>query len=86
MKADVRIVGRGTVYLFLLGTEQAREWVDEHVSSDRQMLGCGLAVEHRYAAALAEGMQRSGLAVEAIDHLVIGQDGADCSWQDTGRL
>lgn len=61
--ADVRITGAGTVYLFLLITDQARTWVDERVSDDRQMLGCGLAVEHRYGAALAAGMEEDGLVI-----------------------
>lgn len=65
--ADVRITGGGTVYLFLLLTDQARTWVDEHVSPDRQMLGAGLAVEHRYAAALAAGMQTDGLIVGDVE-------------------
>jgi hypothetical protein len=64
MANDVEITGGGSLYLFLLLTDQAREWVEEFVSRDRQMLGCGLAVEHRYAAALAEGMQADGLVVE----------------------
>ena len=64
MGADVRIIGRGTVYLFLLGTDQAREWVDEHVCDDHQMFGRGLVVEHRYAAALAEGMRDDGLEID----------------------
>ena len=64
MTADVEITGGGSLYLFLLLTDQAREWVEEYVSRDRQMLGTGLAVEHRYAAALAEGMQADGLVVE----------------------
>jgi hypothetical protein len=66
MRADVRIIGSGSVFVFMLTTDEARQWVDAHVSDDRQMLGHGLAVEHRYAAALAEGMQVDGLAVEAI--------------------
>ena len=49
---------------FCSRTDQAREWVEEYVSRDRQMLGYGLAVEHRYAAVLAEGMQADGLVVE----------------------
>ena len=63
MKADVRIVGSGTVYLFLLKTDQAREWVEAHVSGDHQFLGNGLAVEWRFAAGLAAGMQADGLVV-----------------------
>jgi hypothetical protein len=62
--ADVRVAGGGTVSLFLLLTAEAHLWVEEHVSEDRQMLGAGLAVEHRYAANLAAGMQADGLIVE----------------------
>ena len=40
-----------------LQTPAAHEWVDEHVSEDRLMLGNGLAVEHRFVAGLAAGMQ-----------------------------
>jgi len=61
--ADVRITGGGTVFLFLLLTDEARGWVDERVSGERQMLGCGLAVEHRYAAALAAGMEEDGSVI-----------------------
>jgi hypothetical protein len=63
--ADVSITGGGTVYLFALLTEKARAWVNEHVSAERQMLGRGLAVEHRYAAALAAGMQAAGLTIRS---------------------
>jgi hypothetical protein len=65
MTADVRVVGSGSVFLFVWLTDEARVWVEEHVSGDRQMLGDGLAVEHRYAAELAMGMQQGGLVVEA---------------------
>jgi hypothetical protein len=62
--ADVSIIDGGSVFLFLLLTERAREWVDDYVSDDRFMLGDGLAVEHRYAPALAAGMQSDGLALD----------------------
>ena len=61
--ADVQVVGGGTVFWFLLLSSDASSWVDEHVSADHQMLGCGLAVEHRYAQALAAGMQQDGLVI-----------------------
>ena len=64
MTADVEITGGGSLYLFLLLTDQAREWAEDYVCRDRQVLGCGLAVEHRCVAALAEGMQADGLVVE----------------------
>jgi hypothetical protein len=55
--ADVRIVGEGSVFLFILLTDDAREWVETFVGDDRLMFGGGIAVEHRYAAALATGKQ-----------------------------
>jgi hypothetical protein len=67
--ADVSITGGGTVYLFELLTENARAWVNEHVSAERQMLGRGLAVEHRHAAALAAGTQAGGLFVSVEEGL-----------------
>ena len=60
---DVAISAGGTVYLFHLVTPRARAWVEEHISDDHQMLGTSLAVEHRYAAGLAAGMQDDGLIV-----------------------
>jgi hypothetical protein len=62
-ETDVAISGSGTIYLFYLLTEAARDWVDGHVSEDRQMFGTALAVEHRYVADLAQGMRADGLGV-----------------------
>lgn len=60
---DVLVEGHGSLYLFLLHTDAARSWVDEHVSDDAQWLGEALVVEHRYAADLAVGMNADGLVV-----------------------
>jgi hypothetical protein len=65
--ADVRMVGAGSVVLFLLLTAAARAWVEAHVNGDRQILGIGLAVEPRYVAALAAGMADDGLVVKSDD-------------------
>ena len=63
LPVDVEIVGGETVFMFMLQTGKAHRWVDEYVTSHRQMWGDGLVVEWRYAAALAEGMRRGGLVV-----------------------
>ena len=60
---DVYITGGETLYLFMLQTPAALEWVDEHVSDDHQMFGNGLAVEHRFVADLAAGMEADGLLI-----------------------
>ena len=63
LPVDVEVAGGGTVFMFMLLSSAARQWVDEFVSPDRQMWGDGLVVEWRYAAALADGMRRDGLVV-----------------------
>ncbi len=62
-QTDVAISGSGTIYLFHLLTETACDWMDWHVSEDRQMLGAALAVEHRYVADIVQGMRADGLSV-----------------------
>jgi hypothetical protein len=60
---DVAVENHGSVFLFRLHTEAAREWVAEHV--DEPMFWCGaLACEPRCAEGLAEGMLSDGLNVE----------------------
>lgn len=61
---DVEIQNEGTIFLFHLQTEAAREWVLENVDRGSPYLGpYTLAVEHRYARDLAAGMQNAGLEV-----------------------
>ena len=61
---DVSVENHGSLFLFRLHSEAAREWVDANVPDDAQYFGGALAVEHRYAHDLAEGMQADGLALE----------------------
>jgi hypothetical protein len=61
--ADVLVTGGGNLYLFMLQTPAAHEWVSQNVSEDRQMFGSGLAVEHRFVADLAAGMEADGLVI-----------------------
>ena len=60
---DVTVIAGGTVYLLHLHSIEAREWVEEHVSGERQMLGTGVAVEHRYVLDVVLGMRTDGLEV-----------------------
>ena len=61
---DVKVQNHGTIFLFDLLTERSREWVDEHVTGEMSWMGDStLAVEHRYARDLAEGMKSDGLEI-----------------------
>jgi hypothetical protein len=62
-ETDVAISGSGTIYLFHLLTHGAQDWVEAHVSDDRQMLGTALVVEHRYVADIEQAMRADGLGV-----------------------
>lgn len=55
MKAeDVQVENHGSIFLFRPLTDEARTWLVEH--TDGQWFGGALAVEHRYAADLANGI------------------------------
>lgn len=60
---DVLIENAGTVFLFNPLTARAQEWIEENVQPDAQWFGTTLVVEHRYAWALAQGMQGEGLVL-----------------------
>jgi hypothetical protein len=60
---DVALTFAGSICLVHLLTEEARDWVDEHVSADRQTWCGALVVETRYVDTLAAGMQSDGLTV-----------------------
>jgi hypothetical protein len=66
-RCDVTVSGGATVSLFQLESPQARAWVEDQIHLESwQQLGRGLAVEHRYAGPLLEGMVADGLRVEAL--------------------
>lgn len=62
---DVAVSNHGSVFLFALLSEQARDWVSENVQAEGwQFFGGSLAVEPRMAFDLAQGMINAGLEVE----------------------
>jgi hypothetical protein len=63
---DVRIVDHGSIFIFELLTDEAREFVDDHVDPDANYFGEDrLVVEHRFAGNLAQGLSDHGLEVES---------------------
>lgn len=58
---DILVHNEGTLFLFCPLTIRAKDWIDGHVQPDAQWFGADLAVEHRYALGLAEGMKNAGL-------------------------
>jgi hypothetical protein len=65
MAADVEVVNEGTVSLFVLISEDARNWVEWNVEAEGyQFLGANLIVEHRYVGDIIAGMINDELEVE----------------------
>lgn len=61
--SDVTIEHVGSLMLFHLNTDAARDWVDEYVQDEAEFFGGALVVEPRYASNLANGMADDGLEV-----------------------
>lgn len=67
---DVRVENHGTIVLLHPCTDAARQWFDEHLTSDEdqfadapQFYGEAVAAEPRYVANLIDGMETDGLVV-----------------------
>jgi hypothetical protein len=64
-QADVLVDGGGSLYVFRILSESARDWVTENVSQEGYQPDFPniLYVEHRYARDLAAGMADAKLVV-----------------------
>jgi hypothetical protein len=58
---DIRITDHGSLVLFTPVTQTAEAWIAAHVDSGAQWWGRGVAVDHRLARDLAQGMAEDGL-------------------------
>ena len=62
-QVDVEVIDHGTIVLFRPLTETCRAWIDDNVQEDAMWFGGALAVEHRCAPYLIEGMADDGLSL-----------------------
>ena len=60
---DIVIENHGSVVLFRWHTDAGRDWLRDSVEDSAQYFGPALAVEPRYADALAEGASAAGLII-----------------------
>ena len=63
---DVEVTDQGTIVLFTLHSERAKEWVQENVETESwQWLGdVSFAVDHRMAMSLVAGFVDEGMQVD----------------------
>lgn len=63
-RIDVEVENHSTIYLFRPLTPRGFEWIDQFVQPESwQWFGDAVAVEHRYADDLRQGMLSAGLEV-----------------------
>jgi hypothetical protein len=60
---DVNVENHGSIFLFRLNTQAARDWVAEHVP-EPMWFGGALACAANYAWDLGQGMLSDGLILE----------------------
>ena len=64
---DVLIRNEGSVVMVIPQTEEAKDWVEEHVMLESwQWIGGGFAVGPRYLEGLLEGMREDALEFEFV--------------------
>ena len=56
----------GSVTLLFPQSSAAHTWVAENLPADRMMFGEGVAIEHRYAPAILDGITDAGLSVHLL--------------------
>jgi hypothetical protein len=64
-KIDLSFVNHGTLFLAMPGTDEGHQWLLENCDAESySWLGPNLAIEHRFAADIADGASADGLEVE----------------------
>jgi hypothetical protein len=66
-QADMSVQDKETIFLFTPETEEAKQWIAEHVKfieGETMYFGEALVVEHRYGADLSAGMASDGLKLQ----------------------
>lgn len=60
---DFSFQDEGTITLLTPLTDEAQQWIDEHIAADHQTFGNSVVIEHRYAQDILEGIKSDGLTV-----------------------
>jgi hypothetical protein len=65
MDTDFIVSNHGSIFILQALTEEARQWVADHLPDDALTWGQGgTVVEHRYIADIVDGIRGDGLSVE----------------------
>lgn len=56
-RPDLLVSGDGTLYLLFATSPRGETWIDDHIPEDAQRFAGGVAAEHRYIGAIADGLR-----------------------------
>lgn len=62
---DVEVENHFTIYLVRPVTDEARGWLEDHLTEDVTYWGDAVVCEHRFVWNLVHGMEQDGLVVGA---------------------
>lgn len=62
-KDDFDVNNQGSIVLLTPMTPAAHEWVETHLPDDALTFGPSIAIEHRYAEDILEGIVQDGLSL-----------------------
>lgn len=60
---DFDVQNHGSIFLLIPNTDDAKQWVEEHLPDDAMTFGNGIAIEHRYITDIVNGALGDGLTV-----------------------
>lgn len=63
MSIDFEVQNEGSIFLLRPLSDEAFQWIEDHIGEEAQFFGNAVAVEHRYIADIVDGIISDGLEV-----------------------
>lgn len=60
---DFTLENHGTIFLLQPHSEEAKQWIKDHLPDDAQTFGPSTCIEHRYIADIVNGISADGLTI-----------------------
>jgi len=61
--SDFMIQNSGSISVLTPLTQQAAQWIDDHIDPNAQSWGGGVVIEHRYVFDIVEAIESAGFSV-----------------------
>ena len=61
--SDFMLQNSGSISVLTPLTQQAAQWIDDHIDPNAQSWGGGVVIEHRYVDDIVDGIERDGFSI-----------------------